>query len=63
MLVLTRRFGETLMIGDTVQVTLLGLRGGEVRMGIEAPTHVEVHRKEVYDRIQGGEVFTKKQRR
>ena len=63
MLVLTRRFGETFMIGDTTKVTILGFRRGEVRVGIDAPTHIEVHRKEIYDRIQDGEVFPKKSRR
>lgn len=52
MLVLTRRPGETLMIGDEVTVTVLGLNGEQVRLGIEAPRSIEVHREEVYERIK-----------
>ena len=52
MLILTRRVGETLMIGDKVAVTVLGVRGNQVRLGIDAPKDVEVHREEVFDRIQ-----------
>ena len=52
MLVLTRRIGETLMIGDDVVVTVLGIQGNQTRIGIEAPKEIEVHRSEVYDRIQ-----------
>jgi carbon storage regulator len=52
MLILTRRVGETLMIGDNVTVTVLGLKGNQVRLGIDAPKNVEVHREEVYDRVQ-----------
>ena len=52
MLILTRRVGETLMIGDDVQVTVLGVKGGQVRLGIEAPRDVPVHREEIYQRIQ-----------
>jgi len=61
MLVLIRRIGESLMIGDSAKVTVLGVKGLQVRIGIDAPTHVEVHRQEIYERIQSGEVFTKKQ--
>ena len=52
MLVLTRRIGETLNIGDEVQVTVLGIKGNQVRIGIDAPKNVPVHRQEVYERIK-----------
>lgn len=56
MLILTRRIGETLKIGDNIDVTILGVKGGQVRVGVEAPDAVSVHRQEVYDRIQSGEL-------
>ena len=52
MLILTRRAGESLMIGDEVTVTVLGIRGNQVRIGVNAPKDVPVHRKEIYDKIQ-----------
>ena len=52
MLILTRRVGESLMIGDNVDITVLGIRGNQVRIGINAPKDVSVHREEIYDRIQ-----------
>jgi carbon storage regulator len=59
MLILTRRVGETLMVGDNVTVTVLGVKGNQVRIGVNAPKDVAVHREEIYDRIRkendGGE--------
>ena len=52
MLILTRRVGETLVIGDDVTVTVLGVRGNQVRLGVNAPKDVAVHREEIYQRIQ-----------
>lgn len=52
MLILTRRVGETLKIGDEIEVSVLGVRGNQVRIGVEAPKNVAVHREEIYKRIQ-----------
>ncbi len=52
MLILTRRIGETLKIGDNVDVTILGVKGNQVRIGINAPKNVAVHREEIYTRIK-----------
>ena len=51
MLVLSRRMGETLVIADNIRLTVLGVSGGQVRLGIEAPREISVHREEIYERI------------
>ena len=55
MLILTRRVGETLMVGDEVSITVLGVKGNQVRIGINAPKDVPVHREEIYQRIKNEE--------
>ena len=52
MLILTRRVGETVMIGDDVTVTVLGVKGNQVRIGVNAPRDVAVHREEIFERIK-----------
>ncbi len=57
MLILTRRVGETLVIGDDVTVTVLGVRGNQVRLGVNAPKDVAVHREEIYQRIENKDIL------
>ena len=52
MLILTRRISESIVVGDEVKVTVLGVKGNQVRLGIDAPKNIEVHREEIYERIQ-----------
>jgi len=52
MLILTRRMNETLMVGDDVRVTVLGINGNQVRIGVQAPRHIPVHRQEIYEKIK-----------
>ncbi len=52
MLILTRKVGERLIIGDDIAVTILSVKGNQVRVGVQAPTSIAVHREEIYDRIQ-----------
>ncbi len=52
MLILTRRVGETLMVGDEITITILGVKGNQVRVGINAPRKISVHRKEIYIKIR-----------
>lgn len=54
MLILTRRVGETMMVGDDITVTILGVKGNQIRIGVNAPKDVPVHREEIYQRIQEG---------
>ena len=56
MLILTRRIGETLMVGDAVTVTVLEVKGSQVRIGIDAPKEVAVHREEIYKKIQSEKI-------
>jgi len=52
MLILTRKLGESIIIGDNITVTILSSRGSQIRLGIDAPKEISVHRKEIHDKIQ-----------
>jgi carbon storage regulator len=52
MLILTRKLGENIRIGDRVKITILDIKGGQVKLGIDAPPHIAVHREEIYERIR-----------
>ena len=58
MLILSRKVGQSIMIGDEVTVTVIGVKGNQVRVGVNAPNNVAVHREEIYERIQEGEVIS-----
>lgn len=62
MLILTRRAGETVMIGSDVTITVLGVKGNQVRIGINAPKDVAVHREEIYERIQNEKAAEKSEK-
>ena len=55
MLILTRRVGEVLMVGDDITITVLGVKGNQVRLGVDAPREVAVHREEIYQKVQSGD--------
>lgn len=56
MLILTRKIGESLLVGDDVEITVLSVRGNQVKLGVNAPKEISVHRQEIYERIKAAEV-------
>ena len=62
MLILTRRISETMMIGDNVTITVLGIKGHQVRLGINAPKEIPVHREEIYERIRQEQSFNRQEK-
>lgn len=58
MLILSRRTGESFMIGDNIRITILNARGSQVRIGIDAPKDTPVHREEIYQRMQSGQAYS-----
>ncbi|VFP78248.1 Carbon storage regulator [Buchnera aphidicola (Cinara cuneomaculata)] len=60
MLILTRRIGETLIIGDEITITILGMKGNQIRVGVNAPKKIPVHREEIYKRIQSDKKLIQK---
>lgn len=61
MLILSRKLGESIVIGEDVSVTILGITGGQIRIGIDAPKHVAVHREEIFQKINSGQGRPKRQ--
>lgn len=55
MLILTRKIGEVLLVGDDVEITVLNIRGNQVKLGVNAPKEISVHRQEIYDKIKASE--------
>ena len=58
MLILSRKVGQSIMVGDETTVTIIGVKGNQVRVGVNAPDNVAVHREEIYERIQEGKVVS-----